>query len=259
MHLPTTAAVMSRTSLSQSFASCNMAWEIMQHIDIVDAFPDARPLLVIADTAHLKPQDRVLLQHADWIKTINAMAYYSLPLKAFELARIDNAAKADTLALQCNVQSSDGLMVDSVVTNFVYRDTSLVLKFNRGWQQLQTIPVEASWEGKEMAISFWVKDFSRDLMPRSVLEVAQLAGEKSVDYQIEFLGKRIIGMRGNDALIEYYTTIQPGASRITLAFENKLIQGQSIEINSLLVRPVDANCRILRHGKESLNNRIYSR
>lgn len=259
LHLPTTAAVMSRTSLSQSFASCAMAWDVMQPVDIIGHFPDARPLLVIADTAHLKAQDRKLLAHASLIRTMNAMAYYSLPLRAFEEVLIDNALEADSLALDCTKAVAGVLAVDRDSSSFVYQDTARVVRFNRGWQQLCSIPVEASWEGKEMAVSFWVKDFSRDLIPRSVLEMAQFDGDKSVDYQIEFLGKRIIGMRGKDALIEYYTTIQPGANRITLALENKLIQGQSVEINSLLVRPVAANCRILRHGKESLNNRIYSR
>jgi hypothetical protein len=259
MRLPTTAAVMSRTSLSQSFSSCNMAWDLMQRPTIVNAFPDKRPMLVIADTIHLKPQDRLLLHHAKHLKSVNGMAYYSLPLDAFEAVLSDNARMAESSAAQCTIASGSAMLVDDVRWGSLYLDTTWNLNFNRSWQRLRELPVDSAWQGKEVAISFWVKDFTRDLLPRSVLEVAQFAGEKSVEYQIEFMGKRIIGMRDNDALLEYYTTIEPGATRITLALENKLIQGETIEINSMLVRPVGANCRILRHGKESLNNRIYSR
>ncbi len=259
MRLPTTATVMSRTSLSQSFSSCSMAWDLMQRPTIVDAFPDKRPLLILADTMHLKPQDRLLLRHASHLKNVNGMAFYSLPLDAFEAALADNAQMADSSAAHCGIASGSAMLVDDIRWGSLYVDTTWNLKFNRSWQRLFEIPVDSAWLGREVAISFWVKDFTRDLLPRSVVEVIQFNGEKSVDYQTEFLGKRIIGMRDKNALVEYYTTIKAGASRITLAIENKLIQGTTIEINSMLVRPVGANCRILHHGKESLNNRIYSR
>ena len=114
-------------------------------------------------------------------------------------------------------------------------------------------------KGHEVEISFWAEDFERDLIPRSVLEITQYSGEKAIDYQTEFLGKRLVGMRQGRALLAYKVFVKPEADRMTLAVENKLIQGTRFEINSVLIRPEASNCRILRHGKESLNNRIYSR
>jgi len=85
-----------------------------------------------------------------------------------------------------------------------------------------------------------------------------LAGEV-VDYQTEFMGKRVIGLRGANALVEYTLPVQPGCTAISMSVENKLIQGQNLQINSFLWRPQSMNCRILRSENHSLNNRNYSR
>jgi hypothetical protein len=159
----------------------------------------------------------------------------------------------------CTVSLSEGLFGDSMSVGSAYLDTTLSVTFTHGWRRLLEVPIDERWKDREMVISFWVEDFRRDLIPRSVLEVIQFVGEKSVDYQTEFLGKRIVGMRKGSALVEYRLRVKPDADRLTLAIENKLIQGSTLEINSLLIQPIQSNCRILRHGKESLNNRIYSR
>ena len=116
------------------------------------------------------------------------------------------------------------------------------------------------WKNDTIKISFWVTDFKRDLIPRTVVEYIQYDGQHSVvDYQTEFMGKRVVGVRGDDALVEYTLLIKPNAQTISMAIENKLIQGHSIQINSILIRPQRTNCRILRGENESLNNRNYSR
>ena len=257
--LPITAAVMSRTSIGQSFLSCGMSWELMEVPAITAQFPDNRPLLVLADTSHMRDPDRQLLQYAEPLFTINRIGYYALPIAAFDSALSANVARAEQLVQGCTVSLSEGLFGDSLSVGSAYLDTTLSVTFTHGWRRLLEVPIDELWKDREMVISFWVEDFRRDLIPRSVLEVIQFAGEKSVDYQTEFLGKRIVGMRKGSALVEYRMRVKPDADRLTLAIENKLIQGSTLEINSLLIQPIQSNCRILRHGKESLNNRIYSR
>ena len=257
--LPTTATVMSRTSVSQAFLSCGMTWELMEVPAIVGQFSDNRPLLVVADSSHMRESDRQLLQFAEPLFTNDRISYFSLPTAAFDSALSANAARAEQLAKECTASLSDELFGDSLSVGSVYLDTTLSITFTHGWRRLLELPIDERWKNREMVISFWVEDFRRDLISRSVLEVIQFAAEKSVDYQTEFLGKRIVGMRNGSALVEYRLRVKPDADRITLAIENKLIQGSVLEINSLLIQPIQSNCRILRHGKESLNNRIYSR
>jgi hypothetical protein len=257
--LPTTATVMSRTSLSQSFRSCAMAWELMEVPAILQEFPDKRPLLVIADRAHVRPVDEQLLQFAQPVLSHGEMDYFELPLAAFDSVLAANANRAEHFAEACTVAVNPQLMVDTLAEACLFLDSTLSVIFTHGWRPLAEFKMNEAWKGQEMAVSFWVEDFSRDLIPRSILEVIQFSGERSVDYQTEFLGKRIIGMRQGRALVEYRLLVHPEADRLTLAIENKLIQGSTLEINSLLIRPIASNCRILRHGKESLNNRIYSR
>ena len=257
--LPSSATVMSRTSLSQSFLSCAMEWELMETPAIIKQLPDSRPLLVLADQEKLSQRHRTLLALADSLFADGKFVWYSLPLTAFEEAQRLNEQRARELAGACAF-GKNGEWSDDSLRRFVYADTTHTVRFSRGWTKLFQQASLPEWQSDTVAVSFWVSDFSRDLIPRTVVEFIQYdASQKVIDYQTEFMGKRVVGMRGTDALVEYTLNIQPECSAISMAIENKLIQGQSIQINSFLMRPQSMNCRILRNENESLNNRNYSR
>jgi hypothetical protein len=257
--LPSTATVMSRTSLSQSFLSCSMEWEIMETPAIIQQLPDSRPLLVLADQEKLSERHRTLLALADSLFADGKFVWYSLPLTAFEEAQRLNEQRSRDLADAC-VFGANGEWCDDSLGQFIYADTTHTVRFSRGWTKLFQQASLPEWRADTVAVSFWVSDFSRDLIPRTVVEFIQYdASQKVIDYQTEFMGKRVVGMRGTDALVEYTLNIQPECSAISMAIENKLIQGQSVQINSFLMRPQSMNCRILRNENESLNNRNFSR
>jgi hypothetical protein len=257
--LPSTATVMSRTSIGQSFLSCGMAWELLEVPSIISQFPDERPLLVLADRQHLRVADDRLLEFADSIAGDDRFTWYSLPLSAFEDAVRANAEEANVLAKSC-IFDANGTMTNDSLHQVALDDSTYQVRFSRGWSKLFERSVMNEWKNDTIKISFWVTDFKRDLIPRTVVEYIQYDGQHSVvDYQTEFMGKRVVGVRGDDALVEYTLLIKPNAQTISMAIENKLIQGHSIQINSILIRPQRTNCRILRGENESLNNRNYSR
>ncbi|MFM7725782.1 MAG: hypothetical protein ACKO7B_03710, partial [Flavobacteriales bacterium] len=257
--MPSTATVMSRTSIGQSFLSCGMAWELMEVPAIVSQFPDQRPLLVLADGEHLSDSDMRLLQFADSLSSDGRFTWYALPLNAFDDALRVNREESNAVAASC-VFGTNETMCDDSLQRFVIDDSTYRVRFTRGWTRLFEKPIMSGWEKDTVKISFWVTDFKRDLIPRTSVECIQFDGEHEVvDYQTEFMGKRLVGMRGDDALVEYTLCMKPSAKSISLAVENKLIQGHSIQINSVLIRPQRTNCRILRGENESLNNRNYSR
>lgn len=257
--LPSTATVMSRTSLGESFLSCAMEWEIMEVPPILDRFSDDRPLLVLADMEHLDDQHRRLLAHADSLFSEGLFTWYELPISAFADVQRENLSRAVQESEKCIYGSQEAFCDDSL-SRFMFRDTTFTVRYSRGWSKLFVQDCLPEWKGDTLLVSFWVSDFKRDLIPRTVVELIQYdAAQKVVDYQSEFMGKRVVGLRGKDALIEYSLNIHPDCDAISLAIENKLVQGSSVQINSFLMRPTSMNCRILRNDSESLNNRNYSR
>jgi hypothetical protein len=257
--LPSTATIMSRTSLSESFLSCAMDWELMEEPSIVSRFPDGRPLLVLADRDHLKDQHRKLLVHADSLFSDGPFTWYELPLTAFADTKRDNLELLKLIGDACVYGANDEFCDDST-KHFMFRDTTHTIRFTRGWSRLFQQGCLAEWKGDTLAVSFWVSDFKRDLVPRTVVEFIQYdAAQKVVDYHTEFMGRQVVGMRGSDALVEYILNVHPQCEAISMAIENKLIQGADLQINSFLMRPTSMNCRILRHENQSLNNRNYSR
>jgi hypothetical protein len=257
--IPSTATVMSRTSLSQSFLSCGLEWEIMEEPAIVHQFPDQRPLLVLVDREHIQERHERLLSFAEKLHSDSRFEWYSLPLSAFEEVRQLNERDAQQKLSAC-IYGANGAWMNDSLNTFVQNDTTHSVRFSRGWLNIMEQPCLPQWASDTLAVSFWVSDFTRDLIPRTVVEFIQynLAGEV-VDYQTEFMGKRVIGLRGANALVEYTLPVQPGCTAISMSVENKLIQGQNLQINSFLWRPQSMNCRILRSENHSLNNRNYSR
>jgi hypothetical protein len=257
--MPSTATVMSRTSLGQSFLSCAMEWEIMQTPEILGQFPDQRPLLAVVDREHIQERHRKLLMFSDSLYADGRFGFYSLPLSAFEKVRALNENQSREVLRKC-VYGNEGRWSDDSLKQFVFVDSTRDIHFSHGWRKVLQQSCLTEWRGDTLAVSFWVKDFIRDLVPRTVVEFIQFdEAKKVVDYQTEFMGKRVIGMRGSDALVEYTLIIHPACTEISMAAENKLIQGCIAQINSLLLRPQSMNCRILRNENESLNNRYYSR
>jgi hypothetical protein len=171
----------------------------------------------------------------------------------------ENLNRAVQESEKCIYGSQEAFCDDSL-SRFMFRDTTFTVRYSRGWSKLFVQDCLPEWKGDTLLVSFWVSDFKRDLIPRTVVELIQYdAAQEVVDYQSEFMGKRVVGLRGKDALIEYSLNIHPDCDAISLAIENKLVQGSSVQINSFLMRPTSMNCRILRNDSESLNNRNYSR
>jgi hypothetical protein len=236
-----------------------MEWELMETPAIIDYLPDSRPLLVLADKERLSDRHRTLLTMADSLFADGKFVWYAMPLSAFEDAQRLNEQRVRDLRSAC-VFGANGEWSDDSLRRFVYADTTHTFRFPHGWTKLFQQVCLPEWRSDTLAVSFWVSEFPRDLIPRTVVEFIQYdASQKVIDYQTEFMGKRVVGMRGTGALVEYTLNIQPECTAISMAIENKITQGQSIQINSFLMRPLSMNCRILRNENESLNNRNYSR
>lgn len=255
--LPTFAASMSRTSLHQSFNNIALAQEWMEVPAVLKDLKSDRPILLVCDTALMLPHQYTLLKFAQAISTNNAFNYYSIAPDAFihthDLLRdsiaqinVNELFKMDTFTYNTD-SSSDVLLHDSLYAHV----------FDTGWHRYFECDIPDALRGKNVIVSFWVKNFQRDLLPRTSLEIHQKKDEETTGYFVEYIGKRFIGMKNGDALIECVIPVNSRSEKIIMSFENKLIQGQKMECEGLLIRPEGVDCLILRRDSRFLNNRNY--
>ncbi len=255
--LPTFAASMSRTSLRQSFNNLAIAQELMEVPKVIGELKSNDPILLVCDESAMLPNQHYILNFAERFSTSGNFSYYKILPDAFakaHLAMRDSIAQIDVNFL--HKQMGNAFLSDSNAVVLV--DSSLFTgAFDLRWMRYAEHAIPDAWHGKSVVVSFWVKNFQRDLLPRTSLEVHQKNGEETTGYFVEYIGKRFVGMKNGDALIECVVPIDSRSTQLLISFENKLIQGQKIECSGLLIRPEGVDCLILRNDSRFLNNRNY--
>jgi len=125
------------------------------------------------------------------------------------------------------------------------------------WVTMLEREIPSNWQGKKMVISFWIKNFKRDLIPRTTLEVIQKNGEETTGYMVQTFDGRYVATRGEDALVEYQIDFDPTTTSIKFSLQNKLLKGVELEYSDLIIRPEGVDCLILQPKSRRYNNRIY--
>jgi hypothetical protein len=252
LRLPTFAALMSRTSIAQTFSTVALSRTLMEYPAVLNELPSDDPFLVLADTSKLNENEARLLRHATFLCTHRSRQCYELPVQAFsEVMKELKSERPETPYRQdayCMVSDSAAEVV------YIPTDTTFIL--DDAWKRLAVSEIPAEWRGKTIKISFWIGDFVRDLIPRTTIEITQFRDKNVTGFDAEIPGKRIVGLYRGDALVEYSLEIDAETERIEILGRNKMLPGKKLRAFSFLMRPDNVNCTILRNGTESINNRL---
>lgn len=262
--LPTFAASMSRTSLSQSFRNVALSQEIMEMPAVLFEIPADKAILVVCDTNDMLPHQKELVKHCTPLFNRDGYHFYRLELderivmhNAYEWMLVkQNMTLNEILPEELYPQGDQTLSFSP--DEVIYRnDTVFQQNFNFSWMRWREIELDSTWRGRKLNISFYVEDFKRDLIPRTTLEIVQKNGDETTGYDTEFIGKRFVGPKGDSGLISYQIHVDSTSRKLILSFENKLITGEEFTCRDLVICPEGTDCLILRGEKRFLNNRNY--
>ncbi len=255
--LPTFAASMSRTSISQSFASLALSQELMQPPHLMTQLNDKRSLLLVCDTANMPNHQRKLIAMSRHLFDDGGYSFFETDLDVFNRRHYtDSIMNLDWFSSYQDTITQD-LFGNGSSRDIMYDQESNMYTFDQHWLKQKQTPVSSAWLGDTVSISFWIKDFTRDLIPRTSVEILQKRDDEIVDYFNEYAAQNFVGLYENNALIEIEIPISNLTKDLLISFENKLLQGESFVVESMLIRPKHSNCMILHNGNKSINNRIY--
>ncbi len=251
--IPTFAALMSRTSVSQTFMSVELTRELMEYPAILKDLPSDDPILVIADTSRMNEQEALLLKHSVFLCNMGSKQCYELPLEVFgKVLEEKRNRNTDTTFRQ-----DEFTMISDSSKQVLFLDIDTTFVFDNDWTQLVAEDIPDSFRGKKVLISFWVDDIVRDLIPRTSIEIIQYREKDVTGFDAGIPGKKIAGLLRGDALLEYEIEIDTESDRIEILARNKMLPGEKFRAFSFLIRPVGVNCTILRDGINSYNNRLF--
>jgi hypothetical protein len=255
--LPTFAASMSRTSLDQTFNNMALAKEYLEVPGVIDDLKSELPILLICDTAAMTLHQKQLLRFATPIAAKDKYVYYSIPVKGFEQQWKSNRDSLNSMDFSSFKKSEGEVYVSSAADSVEYHPEGHTFKMSYDWVTMIEREIPSNWQGKKMLISFWIKNFKRDLIPRTTLEVIQKNGEETTGYMVQTFDGRYVATRGEDALVEYQIDFDPTTMSIKFSLQNKLLKGVELEYSDLIIRPEGVDCLILQPKSRRYNNRIY--
>ena len=232
--LPMIAASMSRTSLSQTFQNLALTQPLFHFPEVLNTWRerDGRPFLLLVDPSiKHRYHEQLLIDHSDSVATWHGFTCRRLPWDAWSTIHATmqkRRAQVDPAAY------NDGVWVDS--TQWMLNDmSSKTLRFNHSWSRVGEYPIPETWWGDSVIVQMEVSDFTRDLIPRTFVEMVQMNGESLVRYESEMLGKRYVYADQGTSIVQYPMRIRNEARTLRISAENKLIQGDTLRLKNLII------------------------
>ncbi len=274
--LPTTGAMLTRTSLSQTLKQVQLIAEPYREPAIFKDYPDNRPLLMVWDERFAPPADtryRHLLDGAGLLyrrEGFEPLALYELPLDSYR-KRIDQ--RRDSILHRLNTDSTlhtSGLMRASVANSrFVYdpmdSDPGAQGYFGVGGKQADLTEKTFFFTGLMPAgasrhvVSFWMF-VNKDFLPRTELEIVEYGPEPGGPRVTRLVSNLITAIDNNGwALIEL--DHQPGsaANTVSMSLKNYEAGKGTLIIDELLIRPIGTDLYREGPGWVWQNNRWYEK
>ncbi|MDX2135535.1 MAG: hypothetical protein SFV52_12130 [Saprospiraceae bacterium] len=274
--LPTTGAMLTRTSLSQTLKQVQLVTEPYREPAIFKDYPDNRPLLMVWDERFAPPAEtryRHLLDGAGLRfrrEGFEPLAFYELPLDSYR-RRIDQ--RRDSILHLLNTDTTlhtSGLMRATVAdSRFVYdpmdSDPGVQGYFGVGGKQSDLTEKTFIFTGQmpggatRHMVSFWMF-VNKDFLPRTELEIVEYGPEPGGPRVARLVSNLITAIDNNGwALIEL--DHQPGSAgnTVSMSLKNYEAGRGTLLVDELLIRPVGVD--LYREGPEWVwrNNRWYEK
>ena len=270
--LPTTGAMLTRTSISQTINQLQLILEPYRHPRLLDDLPNDKPLLLAWDSIRVQNfpgRYEHLLEEVTLAYQRNELQLYEMPLSTFE-TRIERRKQTirQTLDTAQLYPVQVFLSTDSSA-NFVYQSWDTLSSDRQyfgngsyqGFMNNENIVYEGmlpAQTGDWYLFSIWMF-LNEDLYPRTRFEFIEYHPDGSVLQHARIEVRDIVRTFDNNGwgLLELGLKLNQPDSRLRFRFFNTEIPNKPLWLDELLIRPVQTN---LYRADETLlwwNNRWW--
>ena len=269
--LPTTAAMLTRTSLGQTFRQRQLASEPYRLPVILADYPDTRPLL-LTYYRKMPPLDRYrydhLLEDADSLYTDGGLSLYALPLSTFPARIARRRAAVDSVLEQhaTSTPTPSWWSPDSIGFGYESFDEQTTTGYRgAGFTGDMATPINIdlalpdSTAGRTYRSSFWLHSLPEDRANAHVWleEWRDDTGPLAVHRFKADAHFQVFDPLGW-TLVDYAFDSQPGTNRLRLVLTYLDGERGPVTLDEWLVHPADANLyRRPADGSVGWNNRYY--
>ena len=253
-HLPTTAVMMGRTSISQTYRNYSLVMEPLHEYEILNDFKSRKDILLMIMKGYKPNRDELRIQNASVFLLGNDLFdLYRLPFDS--LKQIPRQFYAQELAdfIPEKLIRKDQLLLSDTASFLNYQDYNSevnpafsgagahALKV-KDWNTLFEQPMQKAKKGETYMVSFWQKDFRRDAYPRFNIEIAQSDGKgQNLDYFYSDIHRYIRATDKDWALYEIPVNVKEDNVSLKISIRNKVLRKANYVIDEFLIRRSDVN------------------
>ncbi len=253
-HLPTTAVMMGRTSISQTYRNYTLVMEPLYDYDILADFKSHKDILLMVMKGYQPNRDEHRIQNASVFLVGNDLFdLYCLPFDSLKQIprQFHDSVLVDFKAE--NLIQKDQFSVNDTTSFFHYRSyddeangaysgTGAHRLNAKEWNTLFKQPMQKAKKGETYLVSFWQKGFRHDAYPRFNIEIAQSDGNgQTIDYFYSDIHRY---MRANDkewALYEIPINVKEDNVQLKISVRNNVLRKADYVIDEFLIRRSDNN------------------
>lgn len=240
--LPSMAVMLSRTSLAQTYKSLELISEPVDSYNIFDDLPNEKPLLLMVGNCNeLNEKEQRLISFSEKIWEGPSFSLHKLelaPVKQYaQQAREIYDEKMDLIhsgkmdSVNCIVYES----FEKIICKDALYGKGAVWGAAKYWRKLFDGELKNVQAGQTCDITFWVKNYTRDLMGRTVFELTQKNGEQITNYQQDQFQHFFHSFRGEWMQIRIPIKVQSEKETLSISVRNTELKAFPLVIDELVV------------------------
>lgn len=269
--LPTTGAMLTRTSLSQTIKQLQLVTEPYRLPLLLRDLPNGKPLLMAWDTERVAPEQAKyahLLEDVQLLYENPPLQLYKMPLESFQQRILRRRADAaNGLKDSTNVHQGDWIL-NHPSNTFIYNSfdtlTATQQYMGKGGYEGQMGQENIIFEGPVpdtglFIFSVWML-IEKDLYPRTEIRINTYDPVSGVAQQWVSTVKDAVKVFDNNgwALIEMPVHLTTGGN-LRWIFQNTALHKAPLWLDELLIRPEDLSIYATKGSHIFFNNRWYDR
>ena len=249
--LPMMSAILSRTSITQSYMNYALATEPLEAFSVLGKLPNEKPLLVVFNKAsELDENQKRILDLSQMIYSSEAIEFRKLPIQKLRDLHSNYHSSLQSHFLEVCIYPKDNCLVSDTTTSFIYKgfddkDQKENFKgagaFNapsKQWNVLYEGLLNNKGVDEKFIVSFWVKDYAVDGMMRANYELIVSEPESNLilDYIYSDFHRHIVAFEGGWALVQFTFETKCVNEKIKVSIRNNILPHHSNIIDELLIR-----------------------
>jgi hypothetical protein len=241
--LPSMGVTLSRTSISQTYKSLELASNPVSPYRIINDFHNRKPLLLVVDNCNdLNQAEKNLVSNSTLVWKGPKFAFYSLPISQLDSIAIRGKKSFDhemKVIYNGAIDSSKVLFFDGFENSI--EEGAFAGKGSYSgeigeWNHLVNVTLKNGLPGDTCEILFWAKGFEKDLFARSIFEFVQKDGDETVDYKYDQFQRYYCSLRDGWMRIRIPFVLKTDNDQVHLAVQNKDLKQFRLFVDDLIIQ-----------------------